>query len=232
MNVRINLLPHREMRREGRKKDFLLLLGGTMIGAALVAFAVGMVIDGKIDTQRARNDFIRAENAKLDAQIKEIATLRAEIDALRARQHAVETLQSNRTVPVHLVDELVRQMPEGAFLKSVRQDARKVTLVGMAQSNERISDLLRSLANDSEWLERPELVEIKAVPLGGPQANRNAGRNPAQSADARRVYEFSVNALLRGAEAEAAPVPAAAGKGGKGAAPARKPAGGTPIARK
>ena len=92
MNVRINLLPHREMRRERRKKDFLLLLGATTIGAALAAFAVGMVIDSQIDAQRARNDFIRAENAKLDEQIKEIATLRAEIDALRARQLAVETL--------------------------------------------------------------------------------------------------------------------------------------------
>ena len=223
MNVRINLLPHREMRRERRKKDFLLLLGATTIGAALAAFAVGMVIDGQIDAQRARNDFVRAENAKLDEQIKEIATLRAEIDALRARQLAVETLQANRTIPVHLVDELVRQMPEGAFLKSVKQDARKVTLVGLAQSNERISDLLRSLANDSPWLERPELVEIKAVPLGDPQAARQAGRGAADGADARRVYEFSVNALIRSPEAEAAA--AAAAQGGQARpAPARQAA--------
>ena len=209
MNVRINLLPHRERRREQRKKDFLRLLGISTVFAGVVAFAVGMTIDGQIDTQRARNDFIRAENAKLDEQIKEIRTLRAEIDALRARQLAVETLQANRTLPVHLVDELVRQMPEGAFLKSIRQDARKVTLVGLAQSNERISDLLRSLANDSPWLERPELVEIKAVPLGGQQA----ASKQADSAEARRVYEFSVNALVRthdaedGGKAGAAPAP-------------------------
>jgi type IV pilus assembly protein PilN len=222
MNVRINLLPHREMRRERRKKDFLLLLGATTIGAALAAFAVGMVIDSQIDAQRSRNDFIRAENAKLDEQIKEIATLRAEIDALRARQLAVETLQANRTIPVHLVDELVKQMPEGAFLKSVKQDARKVTLVGLAQSNERISDLLRSLANDSPWLERPELVEIKAVPLGDPQAARLAGRSAAGGAEARRVYEFSVNALIRSPEAEAAAV--AAEKGKSKPAPARQAA--------
>ncbi|MCM5570874.1 PilN domain-containing protein [Burkholderiaceae bacterium FT117] len=231
MNVRINLLPHREMRRERRKKDFVVLLGGTLVCAALAAFAVGMVIDGQIDAQRARNDFIRAENAKLDDQIKEIATLRAEIDSLRARQHAVETLQSNRTVPVHLVDELVRQMPEGAFLKSVKQDARKVTLVGLAQSNERISDLLRSLANDSPWLERPELVEIKAVPLGGPQAARGAARGKPGAAEDRRVFEFSVNALLRSPEAPAEASPAVA-PGKARPAPARQAAGGTAIARK
>ena len=113
-------------------------------------------------------------------------------------------------------------MPEGAFLKSVKQDARKVTLVGLAQSNERISDLLRSLANDSPWLERPELVEIKAVPLGDPQAARQAGRGAADGADARRVYEFSVNALIRSPEAEAA---AAAAQGGQARpAPARQAA--------
>jgi type IV pilus assembly protein PilN len=211
MNNRINLLPHREMRRERRKKEFVVRAALTAVGAAAVAFAVGMGISQQIDSQRARNDFIRAENKKLDEQIKEIATLRAEIEALRARQHAVETLQSNRTIPVHLVDELVRRMPEGAFLTSVKQTERKVTLVGLAQSNERISDLLRALANDSAWLERPELVEIKAVALGDPKASRPAA---GQQTEARRVYEFSMSALIKGGNEEAqpaavgAPVPA------------------------
>lgn len=187
MNVRINLLPHREMRRERRKKDFVAVLGATVVGAALAALAVGMVIDGKIDTQRSRNDFIRAENAKLDEQIKEIATLRAEIDALRARQYAVESLQANRTIPVHLMDELVKHTPEGIYLKTMRQDERKITLIGYAQSNERVSELLRNLANRTPWLERPELVEIKATRVGGPSAPK----------EARRVFEFSLNALIK-----------------------------------
>jgi type IV pilus assembly protein PilN len=200
MNVRINLLPHREMRRERRKKEFLVFAGAAVLLAALAAFGVGMVIDRQIDSQRARNDFIRAENAKLDTQIREIATLRAEIDGLRARQQAVETLQADRTVPVHLFDELVRQVPEGAFLKSVRQDARKVTLVGLAQSNERISTLLRKLANESAWLERPELLEIRAVPLSAQQP----GRAPQAQDDGRRIYEFSMNALIRSPQTSAA----------------------------
>ena len=200
MNVRINLLPHREMRRERRKKEFLVFAGAAVLLAALAAFGVGMVIDRQIDSQRARNDFIRAENAKLDTQIREIATLRAESDGLRARQQAVETLQADRTVPVHLFDELVRQVPEGAFLKSVRQDARKVTLVGLAQSNERISTLLRKLANESAWLERPELLEIRAVPLSAQQP----GRAPQAQDDGRRIYEFSMNALIRSPQTSAA----------------------------
>lgn len=217
MNVRINLLPHREMRRERRKKEFMVLAGASALVAAIAAFGVGMVIDRQIDAQRARNDFIRAENAKLDTQIREIATLRAEIDGLRARQQAVETLQSDRTVPVHLFDELVRQVPEGAFLKSVRQDARKVTLVGLAQSNERISTLLRNLANESSWLERPELLEIRAVPLSAQQPGRQA---QAQD-DGRRIYEFSVNALIRGPQApDAGKEAGKAGATGK-AAPAQ-----------
>src|SRR5690606_8760041 len=111
MSMRINLLPHREMRRERRKKDFvgLIALGGIAAAATAVVAAVG--IDQRFDSQRARNDFIRAENAKLDEQIKEIATLRAEIDSLRARQYAVESLQTNRTIPVHLMDELVKHTP-------------------------------------------------------------------------------------------------------------------------
>ena len=190
MSIRINLLPHREMRRERRKKVFVGLLAFVGIGAAAAAVVVALGIDQRIDAQRARNDFIRAENAKLDEQIKEIATLRAEIDALRARQYAVESLQANRTIPVHLMDELVKHTPEGIYLKTMRQDERKITLTGYAQSNERVSELLRNLANRTPWLERPELVEIKASRIGGPSAPK----------DARRVFEFSLNALIKTTE--------------------------------
>src|SRR5690606_30924163 len=194
MSMRINLLPHREMRRERRKKDFVGLIALVGIGAAAAAVVVALGIDQRIDAQRARNDFIRAENAKLDEQIKEIATLRAEIDALRARQYAVESLQANRTIPVHLMDELVKHTPEGIYLKSMRQDERKVTLVGYAQSNERVSDLLRNLSNNTPWLERPELIEIKAVEL-------NAKSKTAKDDTARRLFEFSLNALVRSNDA-------------------------------
>ncbi|MCD6682234.1 MAG: PilN domain-containing protein [Burkholderiaceae bacterium] len=196
MIPRINLLPHREMRRERRKKDFVVMGVATALLAAAGCVLVALAIDNRIDEQRARNDFILAENVKLDEQIKEIATLRAEIDALRARQAAVESLQTNRTIPVHLMDELVKHVPEGLYLKSMRQDERKVTLTGYSQSNEHVSELLRNLANNTPWLERPELVEIKAVQLGGATANaKDSGR---------RLYEFSLNALVRTNDAPAA----------------------------
>jgi type IV pilus assembly protein PilN len=197
-------LPHREIRRERRKKDFIAATVLTVAGAAALAFLVGLVIDQQIDAQRARNDFISAENRKLDARIKEIATLRADIDALRARQQAVQSLQSNRTIPVHLLDELVQQVPEGTMLRSIRQDEGKVTLVGLAQSNERISNLLRNLARESPWLARPELLEIKAV---DPSAQAGKGER-REVRGAARVYEFSLNALLTGGPGDAAPTTA------------------------
>jgi type IV pilus assembly protein PilN len=184
--IRINLLPHREMRRERRKKEFVALSLLTVVAGAAIALAVAFGISGQIDAQQARNNFIKAENDKLDAQIKEIALLRQEIEALRARQEAVETLQSNRTLPVHVMDELVKLTPEGIHFKRFKQESRKVTLTGLAQSNERVSNLLRNLAHETPWLERPELVEIKAVMLGRPD-----------SKDARRVYEFSLNTTIR-----------------------------------
>lgn len=189
MNPRINLLAHREMRRERRKKDFVGLGVLTVIVTGAVCMLVAFAIDGRIDEQRARNDFIRAENARLDQQIKEIATLRSEIESLRARQAAVESLQTNRAIPVHLMDELVKHTPEGMYLKSMRQDERKVTLIGYAQSNERVSDLLRNLTNRTPWLEHPELIEIKAVQLGGAKSGKGDS--------GRRLFEFSLNALVR-----------------------------------
>jgi type IV pilus assembly protein PilN len=211
VSVRINLLPHRELRRERRKKDFVLVAGLVVILAVAAALAVGLVIDRQIENQRARNEFIAAEIAALDAQIGDIARLRTEIEALRARQAAVETLQSNRTIPVRLADELVQRMPEGAFLKSLRQDGDRLTLIGLAQSNERISDFLRALAQDAVWLERPELLEIKAVELGAAQVKGTA--NGRQAGASRRVYEFSIKAAIRGTEATSAPgVPAGAAR--------------------
>lgn len=194
--IRINLLPHREMKRERRKKDFIGLSVLTAVAAGGVAFLVGMGINTQISAQNDRNAFIETENKKLDTQIKEIANLRGEIEALKARQTAVENLQSDRTLPVHLLDELVKHTPEGIFLKTIKQEDKRVLLNGYAQSNERVSELLRNLANVSPWTERPELIEIKSVTVG--QQN---------SKDARQVFEFALNTLVKG------PAPDAKGLG-------------------
>ncbi|HVL58796.1 MAG TPA: PilN domain-containing protein [Burkholderiaceae bacterium] len=185
--IRINLLPHREMRRERRKKEFMTTAVLAAMGAAVVAFAGGVVINQMISTQEARNNFVKAENARLDEQIKEIRTLRDDIASLRARQQAVEDLQGDRTAPVHLLDELVRQTPDGIYLKQLRQEEMKVVMTGHAQSNEAIAELLRNLAERSAWLERPELVEIKAIV--GPAA--------PGTREGRRAFEFSLSALIK-----------------------------------
>jgi type IV pilus assembly protein PilN len=184
--IRINLLPHREMRRERRKKDFVAITLLVVVLGATLALVVALGIGQRIDAQQARNDFIKRENDRLDTQIKEIALLRQEIDSLRARQQAVENLQRDRTLPVHVMDELVKYTPDGIYFKQVKQEERKVSMIGVAQSNERVSNLLRSLSYETPWLERPELVEIKAAQVGKPD-----------SKDARRVFEFAVNATVK-----------------------------------
>lgn len=187
--IKINLLPHREMRRERRKKDFVGF--GMFVGivAAGIAFLGITFVAGMISDQNARNEFIKAKNTELDGQIKEIAELQSEIDALKARQLAVENLQSDRTLPVHLLDELVKRVPEGIQLKSIKQEELKVTLVGIAQSNDRVSELLRQLAYQTPWLEKPELNEIKAG------AGKNDNRDKEK--DFKRGFEFSLSALLK-----------------------------------
>lgn len=182
--VRINLLPHREEKRKQRKIAFIRLLA---LAAALgFALSVGYAafVAAKISDQNQRNEFIRAENTKLDQQIKEISTLKQEIEALKARQQAVEDLQGDRNQPVYLMDELVKQVPEGIYLRALKQDNQRVALTGHAQSNERVSELLRNLGNNSPWLERPDLVEIKAATVG-------------QGKDAKRVFEFTVNVGIK-----------------------------------
>ncbi len=194
--IRINLLPHRVIRRERRKKAFVFVSGLAGAAGGTIALLVALGIQAQIDMQTDRNNFIKRENAKLDQQIKEIATLKQEIEALRARQEAVETLQRDRTLPVHLLDELVKLTPEGIQLKQIRQQGNRVNVNGVAQSNERISSLLRSLAHDTPWLERPELLEIKAVVLGKP--------DPRSKDVARRAYQFSISVSVKAKGAEQA----------------------------
>jgi type IV pilus assembly protein PilN len=184
--IRINLLPHREARRIQRKKDFVLFCTMAAVVGGAVIFFGGTYLNSRIDNQASRNNFIRAETKKLEDQIKEIANLRQELASLKARQTAVENLQTDRTLPVHLLDELVKHVPEGVHLKVIKQDDMKITLSGIAQSNERVSELLRATAYTTAWLEKPELVEIKSNVLQNPQ-----GR------DGRRIYEFQMNALLK-----------------------------------
>ncbi|WP_420474796.1 PilN domain-containing protein [Noviherbaspirillum sp. ST9] len=182
--IRINLLPHREEKRKQRKIAFvrLLVLASLMGLAFSVAYAA--FIGAKISNQNQRNSFIKDENAKLDAEIKEIATLKQEIEALQARQQAVEDLQSDRNQPVYLMDELVKQVPEGIYLRAFKQDNQRVAVSGYAQSNERVSELLRNLGNNSPWLERPDLIEIRLTNLG-------------QGRDAKKVFDFTVNVGIK-----------------------------------
>ncbi|MGZ8254103.1 MAG: PilN domain-containing protein [Burkholderiaceae bacterium] len=184
MTPRVNLLPHREARRELKKKVFW---GMTALSAIVGVVTIGVVwtiLQGYISNQQGRNEFVRNENRKLDTQIKEIATLRQEIDGLRARQRAVEDLQADRNQPVYLLDEVVKQVPEGIYLRSIKQEDRRINVSGWAASNERVSEFLRNLQNNSRVLEKPELIEIKV-----------AGQGPAGLN--RRVFEFSLNFTMK-----------------------------------
>lgn len=184
MRIRINLLPHREARRERQKTTFYALTAMSFVAGGALVFIVWSVLQGYINGQQERNNYIEGENRKLDVQIKEIATLRQEIEALRARQRAVEDLQADRNQPVYLMDELTRQTPEGIYLRAIKQEDRKVNITGWAASNERVSEFLRNLQNNSKYLERPELVEIK-IAGQGPQTVQ------------RRLFEFSLNFTLK-----------------------------------
>ena len=184
MRIRINLLPHREARRERQKKLFYAFTGVSFVIGLAVIGVVWMIFQGIIADQQGRNDFIAAENRKLDVQIKEIATLRQEIEVLRARQKAVEDLQADRNEPVYLMDELARQTPEGIYLRTVKQEGRKVTINGWAASNERVSEYLRNLQNNSKFLEKPDLIEI-----------RIAGASP--STIQRRLFDFALSFRMR-----------------------------------
>jgi type IV pilus assembly protein PilN len=175
--MRINLLPHREEKRKQKRSAFfaLLTLGGIIgVGAVLV---VGGYNARAISIQSERNQVLKTAIGGLDKKIVEIATLKQEIEALKARQQAVEDLQGDRNQPVYLLDELVRQTPPGVYLKSFKQEGQKVAVLGYAQSQERVSELLRNLAGVSPWLERPDLIEVKSTALG-------------QGKNGRKVVEF------------------------------------------
>ena len=183
--ILINLLPHREEKRRQRKRSFFVGLGlFALVGLAVVGIWYA-VLQQMTAAQISRNEFLRTEIARLETQIKDIATLRSEIEALKARQKAVEDLQTDRNTPVYLLDELVKQTPEGVYLTSVKQTGQVVAVAGIAQTNERVSEFLRNTLYNSAWLERPELVEIKAANV------TTAGR------EQRRLYEFSMRISIK-----------------------------------
>ena len=184
MMARINLLPYREERRKRARQHFFVIGGGTAIVGALIVVAMHGFYAAKIDTQVERNRFLKSEIAKLDKEIAEINKLKDEIQALLARKQVIETLQTDRAQTVHLLDELVRQMPEGVYLKSVTQKGMSVNVVGYAQSNARVSTLMRNIES-SPWLAKPGLVEVRATTI-----------------EKRRVSEFNLNFELKRAEAK------------------------------
>jgi len=165
MSGKINLLPHREERRKRARTHFAVLGGMTAaLGVAIVA-AVWFVYLQRISAQEDRNSFMKSEISKLDKEIDEIKEVKDKIAALLARKQVIETLQADRVQTVYLLDELVRQMPEGVFLKSVTQKGPNIELIGYAQSNARVSTLMRNIES-SPWLAKPNLVQIKATTLG------------------------------------------------------------------
>ena len=197
--ILINLLPHREAARKRRREAFFATLGAAALVGVLIAGATYSWYLSQIDSQRGRNTFLQSQITQLDEQIKDIASLQAEIASLKARQTAVEDLQGNRNLPVYLLSELVKQLPDGVYLNSMKQEDQTVLITGVAQSNERVSELLRNLANNSPWLTKPELVEI------------TAGTVALSPRDQRRVANFTMRVgLKRATDAKpAASVPAA-----------------------
>jgi type IV pilus assembly protein PilN len=198
--ILINLLPHRQDKRRQRKRAFFISLGLSAVAGAAIALLWFSVLDQMTSAQDARNTFLKSEIKKLDLQIKDIATLRADIDALKARQKAVEDLQTDRNVPVHLLNELVRQTPEGVYLTTIRQTGQVVAVNGTAQTNERVSEFIRNTLYNSPWLEKPELIEIKAVAV------------TTASREQRRLFDFSMRVTLKRQQgpAPAAAIPASA----------------------
>lgn len=206
--ILINLLPHREAARKRRRDVFNVSIGASAMLGGIVAGAIFLWFQAAISTQQNTNFILETEIKKLESQIKDIATLETEIAALRARQQAVEDLQSDRNLPVHLLTELVNQLPDGTYITRMQQAAQLVTINGVAQSNERVAELIRNMANNTPWFAKPDLVEIVAgsVALGKEQ---------------KRVSNFVLRVkLVRSSEAEkaiAAPANAASTPASTGA---------------
>lgn len=182
--ILINLLPHREAARKRRKEAFQVTMFLAVVVGLLVAALVYWWFQSRIENQQDRNAYLNSQIAVLDKQIKEIAGLEGEINALRERQKAVEALQANRNLPVHLLNELVRQLPEGVYISSIKQNGLQVEMKGVAQSNERVSEVLRNLSGNTAWFAKPDLKEIVASSVA------------LSPKDQRKVVNFNLSFLL------------------------------------
>jgi len=200
--MRINLLPHREQKRQARQRQFISLVITFALAGVAIVVLTHVFLASRIDNQLSRNNLLKTKIAELDAQIKEIDKLRDQIQQVLARKQVVETLQANRNEAVHLLDQLVRQLPEGVYLQSVKQTDKKVTIVGLAQSNARVSTLMRNIEG-SPWLEKPELGEhpLASVP--------EQGRTEPQ-----RRQQFTLNFQIRRTTPETVGGPGAPAKPG------------------
>ena len=191
--ILINLLPHREAARKRRRDNFNATLGLALLVGLMVAAAIYLWYQAQISNQQSRNTYLQTEITKLEIQIKEISSIEAEIAALKARQSAVENLQSDRNLQVHLLNEMVKQLPDGTYIRSLKQEGQSIAIQGVAQSNERVSELLRNLTDNTPWLAKPDLVEITAGTVAlGPR-------------DQRRVSNFNIRfRLMRTSEVQKA----------------------------
>lgn len=176
--IRVNLLPWREERRKARRQQFFAFAGVMAAIAAVIWFMGYGAINGYVSAQEGKNAFLKSEIAALDKEIEEIKRLKEQTDSLLSRKRVIESLQANRTETVHLFNELARQVPEGVYLKTIKQSGDKISLVGYAQSNARVSSLMRNLEG-SPVMERPDLVEIKSAAVGN-----------------RRLSEFNLNVYI------------------------------------
>ncbi len=183
--ILINLLPHREAAKLKRRESFFVSLAASALLGGLLASLIFVWYQIQITEQQARNTLLRTENQRLDVQIKEVAALEKEISGLRSRQEAVEDLQTERNLPVHLLNEIVKQVPDGVFIKNMKQDGALVSLTGAAQSNERVAELLRNLSSENPFITKPELVEIVA------------GTTALTPKEQRRVSNFVVRVQLK-----------------------------------
>ncbi len=210
--ILINLLPHREAARKRRRDIFNVSLGLSSLVGGLVAGVIFVWFQTAISAQQDTNAVLSAEIKKLESQISDIVGLEAEIAALRARQQAVEDLQSDRNLPVHLLTEVVNQLPDGVFISKMVQLDQTVTLNGVAQSQERVADLLRNLTSNTPWFTKPELVEIVAGTLA---------LSPREQ---KRVANFVIRVkLVRSSEAEKSAPKASDAASGAALAPASSP---------
>jgi len=169
--IRINLLPHRELARAARRRQFNILLGIAAAAGVVIVVLGHIWIAAQQSAQEERNAFLTQEIAKLDIQIGEIQKIREHIQALIERKQVVEVLQSNRTEVVHLFDQMIRLLPDGLYLNSIKQTGDVITISGYTQSSARVSTLMRSL-NDSPWFDSSTLIEIKAATVNNLRANQ------------------------------------------------------------